>query len=262
MHRKVLLGAIGVAYYALAAYGLYIFEAGLILTSLVLFGLPAYILARFSAAPSAVLIAVCTLGGGLALLLEGVAHIYGIWYTVGISELRLFGLIPIEMIVCTVLQTLFLALLYELIFDDGKYTTARASDRFVAFCVFCLCVLLLVAIHQYLLQGVFFTHSYLWILGVLTASSIAALAVHRALTLRFFDRLAGFCMIAVVPMLIGSILSITNTHKVFAHVQDYVYAFTINGSMFPLEELILVLVMPAFVAVFYEIYLDDGQLKG
>jgi hypothetical protein len=261
MHRKVLLGFAAIVYYALAAYGLYTFEAGLILTSLVLFGLPTYILARYSAAPYAILIAVITLGAGIAVLLEGIAHIYGIWYTIGVDELRLFGLIPVEVFLCSILQTLFLALLYELIFDDGEYTASKSADRFTAFGIFALCVLLLIGIHQYLLQGIFFTHSYLWILGILVASSLATLAVHKALSLRFFDRLAAFCAVAALPLLIGAVLSVTNTHKVFAHVQDYLYAFTIKGSLLPLEELLLVLVMPIFVATFYELYLDDGKLR-
>jgi hypothetical protein len=260
MHRKVLLAFAAIVYYALAAYGLYTFEAGLILTSLVLFGLPAYMLARYSAAPSAVLVAVITLGAGIAILLEGVAHIYGIWYTIGVDELRLFGLIPVEVFLCSILQTLFLALLYELIFDDGEYSTSKSADRFTAFGVFGLCVLMLIGIHQYLLQGIFFTHSYLWILGILVASSLATLAVHKALSLQFFDRLAAFCAVASLPLLIGAILSITNTHKVFAHINDYLYTFNLGGDILPLEEILLILVMPIFVATFYELYLDDGKL--
>lgn len=261
MHRKVLLAFAAIIYYALAFYGLYTFEAGLILTSLVLFGLPTYILARYSAAPYAVLISVITLGAGIAILLEGVAHIYGIWYTIGVDELRLFGLIPMEVFLCSILQTLFLALLYELIFDDGVYTTSKSADRFTAFGIFSLCVLSLIGIHQYLLNGIFFTHSYLWILGVLVASSLATLAVHKALSLRFFDRLAAFCVVAAPPLFIGAILSVTNTHKVFAHVNDYLYTFTIGGDILPLEEIFLILVMPIFVATFYELYLDDGKLR-
>lgn len=260
MHRNVLLAVGALVYYALAFYGLYTFEAGLIVTSLTLFGLPAYVLARFSAAPFAVIVSVIALGAGLVVLLEGIAHIYGIWYTIGVDELRLFGLIPVEVFLCTILQTLFLALLYELIFDDGEYTTSKASVRFTAFGVFCLCVLSLIGIHQYLLKGIYFTHSYLWILGILVASSLATLAVHRALSVRFFDRLAAFCVVGAGPLLIGVFLSVANTHKVFAHVNDYVYSFTLGGDILPLEELLLVLVMPVFVATFYELYLDDGKV--
>jgi hypothetical protein len=253
------MGALALLYYALACYCLYIFESGLLLSSLVLFGIPAYFLARYSAAPSAVIVAVLAFGAGIAILLEGIAHMYGIWYTIGVDEYRLFGLIPFEVLISSVVQTLFLALLYELIFDDGVYTASSARVRFTAFGVFSLSVLGLIAIHQYLLKGIFFTHSYIWILGIVVASSLATLAVHKSLSMRFFDRLFAFSCVAFIPMCISVFLSVTNTHKVFAYVQDYVYTFNFFGSTLPLEEILLALVLPLFVATFYELYLDDAK---
>lgn len=259
MHRNVLLLAIGFVYYALSTYALYTFESGILLTSLVLFGLPAYILARYSAAPSAVLISVAVFGTGVAVMLEGIAHIYGIWYSLGVDELRLFGLVPVEVIFSSIIQTLFLVLLYELIFDDGEYTTSKTSVRFISFGVFCLSVLALLGIHEYLLKGIFFTHSYIWILGILVSSTIATLAVTRSLSLRFFDRLALFVVVVFVPLCASLFLAIANTHKVFAYANDYVYSFIFLGNLVPLEEILLMLAIPFFIAVFYEIYLDDGH---
>jgi hypothetical protein len=259
MHRNVLLGAGALVYYALAVYALSLFDSGILTTSLILFGVPAYFLARYSAAPSAVIVAVITLGLGIAIILEGVAHIYGIWYTIGVDELRLFGLIPIEVFASSVIQTLFLALLYELIFDDGIYTASHARVRYAAFIVFCISVLGLLAIHQYILKGIFFSHSYVWILGVLVASTLATLAVHKSLTVHFFDRLVLFSVAACVPLLANLYLAVVNTHKVFAHVGDYLYTLTIGGNTFPVEELALALVMPLFIATFYELYLDDAK---
>jgi hypothetical protein len=259
MHRNVLLGFGAALYYALACYGLFVFESGILVSSLVLFGFPAYLLARYSAAPAAVIISVMTLGTGIAIMLEGIAHIYGIWYTLGVDELRIFGLIPVEVIFASVIQTLFLALLYEFIFDDGIYTTSSARVRFTAFCVFVLSVLGLIGIHQYLLQGIFFTHSYIWILFILIASSFATLAVHKALTMHFFNRLFAFSLIASIPLLVNLFVSVANTHKVFAHVNDYLYTFMFLGNTFPLEEILLALTMSLFVATFYELYLDDAK---
>jgi len=262
LHRKVLLLSIAGVYYALSAYALYAFNAGSLITTLVLFGLPAYLFARFSAVPFPVIVAVVTLGGGIAALLEGVAHIYGMWYSLGVDELRLFGLIPIEVLFSTIVQTLFLALLYELVFDDGVYTTSSARVRFTAFGIFSISVLALIALHHYLFKFIFLSHSYVWVLGIIVAATVAALAVHKALSLRFFDRLAGFTLIACIPLLINLVLSVTNTHKVFAHVNDYLYSFYLFGDVIPLEEVLLMLALPLFVATFYEMYLDDGSLKG
>lgn len=260
MHRGIVLFFSAFVYYALATFGLYVFESGVLATSIVLFGIPSYALARFSAAPTAVIVSVLTLGGGIVILLEGIAHIYGIWYTIGVDELRLFGLIPLEIIATSIIQTLFLALLYEFIFDDGEYTVSSARVRFVAFGTFFVAVIALIALHQYVLQGIFLSHSYLWILGIFVGATLATLAVERALTLRFFDRLAAFSLVASIPLFLSLFLSIANTHKVFAFSNDYLFTFTLFESMVPIEEVLLILVLPLFVATFYELYLDDGKI--
>lgn len=259
MHRKIIMLFVAFLYYALAAVTLYNFDFGLIVTSIVLFGLPAFALAHYSSAPPAVVVSVMTFGAGIAILFEGIAHIYGIWYTIGVEEFRLFGLIPLEVIVTSTVQTLFLALLYELIFDDGQYSVSTARSRFISFGVFGIGALLLVALHEYVLKGVFFTHSYLWMLGILVASSLSILSVHKLLTLRFFDRLLAFSLFSYIPLLISLFLAVSNTHKVFAYTQDYLFTFTIFGNNVPIEELLLVAVLPLFVATMYELYLDDGK---
>jgi hypothetical protein len=259
MHRNLIIGVVGALYYVLSCVALSIFEAGILSTTLILFALPAYMLARYSEAPGNVIISVLTLGTGIAFILEGIAHIYGIWYAVGVDELRIFGLIPLEMLFASIVQTLFLCLLYELIFDDGVYTEKKPHVRFVALGIFALSVLALVGIHQYLLQGIFFTHSYIWILGILIASSLASLAVHRALTMHFFDRIALFSLVAFLPLCANLFLAVANNHKIFAHIHDYLFTFTIAGNTVPIEEVILAFVMPLFIATFYELYLDDQK---
>jgi len=261
MHRNILLATGGLVYYALASYALYIFQAELLFTSIVLFGIPAYLLARYSAAPSAVLMTVVALGAGIALLLEGLAHIYGIWYSLGVDSLRIFGLIPLEVVGTTILQTIFLALLYELVFDDGIYTTSSARVRFGAFGLFALSVVALIAVHQYIVDGIFFSHSYVWILSILIVSSIAALMLHKRLRARFIVRLSIFSLIAAIPLLLSTILTILNTHKVFAFVHDYLATVSIGSEIVPIEEFVMVLVLPLFVATFYELYLDDAEVK-
>ena len=72
MHRTVLLIVSACLYFVLGTYGLVIFDAGIILTSIVLFGIPAYVFAHYSAAPTTVLSTVAVFGAGLSILLEGI----------------------------------------------------------------------------------------------------------------------------------------------------------------------------------------------
>lgn len=261
MHRNILLFFVACIYYALVSYSLFAFGAGIIVSSLLLFGLPAYLLARFSAAPAAVLIAVVVFGTGISLVFEGVAHIYGIWYTIGVDEFRLFGLVPIEVVFTSILQILFLTLLYELVFDDGVYSTSSARARFIAFGVFLASAVLLLLTHVYLLKGIYFSHSYLWLLAILVGSTLATLAAQQSLTLRFARRLGCFTAIAFIPLFLSTVIAVENTQKIFAYTNDYLYSFTWFGNTLPLEEILLILVLPLFVATFYELYLDDGQLN-
>ena len=55
MHRTVLLLFILSVYYAIATAGLYTFDAGMLASTLILFGVPSMVFARFSVAPPMVL---------------------------------------------------------------------------------------------------------------------------------------------------------------------------------------------------------------
>ncbi len=260
MHRYIVLSVVGSIYYALCAYALSLFDIGSLGTALVLFGFPAYLLAHYSAAPTSVIVSIATFGTGLALLLEGIAHVYGIWYFVGVEELRLFGIIPLEVIVVSVVQTLFLTLLYELVFDDGEYSEAPARHRYLAFLVFAVGTLSLFVFHAYVLKFMFFSHSYFWIVGILLGASLATLATLRSLSFVFWDKLALFSVLSFVPLFVSLTVAVANTHKVFAHTGDYLMTFTLFGTTVPLEELLLILSLPVFIATFYELYLDDGKI--
>jgi len=244
-------------YYALSTYALYMFDAGLLVSSLMLFGIPALVLSHFTLAPPAVLISVALMGGGIAVLFEGTAHIYGLWYSVGITEARLFGLVPIEMLLATTVQVLFLGLLYEVFFDDGVYTPRSAWERMSFFGIFGVAVLVLIGLHQYVFSGIFLSYSYLWIIGAVVASALAALTLHKDLCVTFFDKIIDFTLVASIPLAISLWISSTNVHKIFANTHEYIGTFSLYGQTVPLEEILLLFALPFFVGTMYEIYLDD-----
>lgn len=259
MHRTVLLFSILAVYYSLATVGLYMFDAGMLTSTLVLFGIPALTFARFSVAPPLVLVSITMLGAGVAFLLEGIAHMYGLWYSMGILESRLFGIMPLEMLLAIVMQVLFLGLLYEVLFDDGIYTPRSAWQRIGFFTVFSVGVVGLIGIHRYIADDIFLHYSYLWIIGILLSAALAALVLHKNLSVKFFDRAIDFSLIAAIPLAIYLWLSVANVHKVFAHTSEYVAMVSFYGQQIPLEEILLLFALPFFVATIYEMYLDDGM---
>lgn len=257
MHKVIVLLAFGLVYYGACTYALVLFESGILVSSLVLFGLPAYVLARFSLAPTSLLLAVSLFGMALAILLESAAHIYGLWLTVGANETRLFSLIPVEMITAITLQVVFLVLVYETLFDDGQYDSLQPQKRWGLFGLFTLAVAGLVAMHVYLFDGWLFDHSYLWLMGILVTAGLSVLIAYRRQVVLFLDRFVLFSMVAAIPMLAFLWVSVINVHKVFALESAYVHMVSLGSVTVPLEELLLVFVVPFLVAVIYEVYLDD-----
>ncbi len=257
MHRNIILFSIIVLYYALSTYALYAFDAGLLVTSVVLFGVPALALSHFTLAPPAVMVSITLLGAGIALLFEGTAQIYGLWYSLGVDEVRLFGLISVEMLVSVMMQVLFLGLLYEVFYDDGIYTPRSAWQRMTFFGVFTVAVIGLLALHLYVFNGFFLEYSYLWLIGSVLASAIAALTLHKDVTVRIFDKLIDFTIVASMPLAISLWLASTNVHKVFGYTDGYIGTFSLYGQSVPIEEIILLFAVPFFVATMYEMYLDN-----
>ncbi len=255
-HRTLVISVVAVLYYALAWYGLHAFGAEILLTALVLFGVPAYALARFSSAPSTVLVSVTLFGATLAFLMESIAHTYGLWYTIGVDATRMFGLVPVEAVAATTLQVLCLALLYEAMFDDGVYTMRSSHTRFVAFGVLAGTVALLVLFEAYL-DTRLIDSPYQWLISCFVLACFLSLLAYRSLTVRFLDRLVYFTLAAAIPLSINLMLAVSNVHKVFANVHEYAYSYFLFSSTIPLEEFLLALTMPLLVATVYEIYLDD-----
>lgn len=257
MHRTLVLLLAGGVYYALASYALIMFQAGILFTAVILFGIPAYLLARFSLAPTPVLVAVSLFGVALSVLLESAAHIYGLWLSVGANETRLFSLVSIEMVIAMVLQVLFLVLLYETLFDDGRYSALHSHQRWSLFGLLATAVAGLVAMHVYIFDGWVFTHSYIWLLGILVVSGFSVLIAYRRRIVLFLDRFVLFAGVAAIPLLVSLWVSVTNVHKVFALDSAYVHNLSIGVASVPVEEILLALVIPFIVAVVYEVYLDD-----
>lgn len=257
LHRHLVLLAVVGTYFGIATAALAWFDAGLLVTAVTLFGIPAVALAHFTLAPAAVLLSVTCLGTGLAVMLEGTAHLYGLWYSLGISELRLFGVLPLEMIVALTLQVLFFGLLYEVLFDDGVYTEVSAHKRLGYFVAFAIAAVGLMGLHVFLLNGVFLAYSYVWLVGSLLAASFMMAFLHRRFTVSFFDRVLDFTLIAAVPSVLALWLAAHNVHKVFGNPHEYLGMFSLFGYMVPVEEVVLLFAIPCLVAVCYELYLDD-----
>lgn len=259
LHRRLVIFSIAALYYGVATVAILAFETQILMSSIVLFGLPAYVLARFSLAPFSVLLVVGLVGTGIGIMLETIAHLYGLWYTAGTNVAKLFGVIPLEGVLSIVLQVVFLALIYETLFDDGVYTE-RSVNRRIGYFVGITTALLGLSWLGIVLKDSFFIESaYIWLLLLLMATCFVVLFVYRAFSVQLLDRIILFSTVAVVPLMSAVIVAVFNVQKVFALGSEYSYTFSVLGETIPLEEVVLVALLPLLVATVYELYLDDQQ---
>ncbi len=256
-HRQLMLLGLTSTYFGVALFGLTMFDAGLMVSAVVLAGIPAAVLAHFTLAPAAVVISVTLLGTGIATILEGVAHLYGLWYSLGTTEFRLLEVLPLEVIAALSLQILFLGLLYEILYDDGTYTVRSAYERSGFFIVFALASLGLVALHQLLLPSFVAGYPYLWLIVSFVGAAVLMLALHRNISVMLMDRLFDFVLIGALHGGLELWVASANVHKVFANPDAYIGTFSLFGEIVPIEEIALLFVVPFLVATAYELYLDD-----
>ena len=256
MHRNIVLTFGILTYFVVATIALSVFGASLLASGIILFGFPTLFLARYSAAPQSVIMTVTAFGAGLALMLETVGHFYGLWYIQSVPVLRLFGVVPLEVILVTFLKVLFVVLLYEMLFDDGQYSRSNARTRFVSFGLFAVAALFLLAAHYFVFQSVYEPTAYYWLSAILLLTSFAMVAVGRTLTLPLFDKVVNFAAVAAVPLLCADFLAAANGYKQFMNILNPIMVPFTQVTL-PLGEILLTLSIPIFVTTVYELYLDD-----
>jgi hypothetical protein len=256
MHRNVIFTFGLIVYFLVVTVALYQFDASLFTSAIVLLGIPTFFLARLSAAPPVMLVTVGCFAAGVALLLEWSAYSYGLWYIANTTGIELLGLISIEMLVVVICKILFLVLFYELLFDDGEYSTSNARNRLVEFGLFAVGTIMLLGVYYLFFDTLDAPTAYYWITIVLLMASLSMLAVKQALTVRLFDKIATYVLVAAVPLLCLEFLAVANGYKVIVSMLHPIVLPLVNVSL-PLGEVLLALSMPIFVVAVYELYLDD-----
>lgn len=257
MHRKVALTAIAFVYYAVSATALYNFNADLLVTALFLYGIPALVLAHFSLVPNPTMVAVAALSVAVGVFMEGVAHAYGLWLVPADGMPLLLSFVPLSALFATVLQILFLVLLYELLFDDGVYRSFQARKKLGLFFAFAAVSIILIIFHELVLGQLFAVGGYVTLVSIIIGTACATLFIERRFTLKLVERLFRFSALAAVPLLIGLTIAVLNQQKLFIEAQHYMATVPFFGSHVPFEELFLLLALPFFIATVYELYLDD-----
>ncbi len=256
MHRNVIFTFGFIIYFMVMSFALVQFGFGVISSTVLMLGVPVYMLVHYSAAPRAMVITVSCFAIGMSLLLEGLGHSYGLWTLVSDAGTAFPGGLTFEIITITSFKVLFLILFYELLFDDGEYSIAEARSRLAEFGLFAIGAMVLVSLFYIFYDKFALPSTYYWLTLILLTSSVAMLAVQQALTLRLANKILIFAAVAAIPMLCVEYLLLGSGHKVITTMLHPINLPIFSGSV-PLGELLLAFSMPAFVSTIYELYLDD-----
>ena len=191
-------------------------------------------------------------------LIQLYAYKSGLWYELSPLALPVFGGAPLEAYLFSVLHILYLILLYEYFFDDGvsaKRTKISARGLGVVGIIYSLILGTL-----YLDPTVLVNYPFAFLLAFISSLFALIILVNKTLPSAALFKKAGLFALAMFPLsLIYEWVIVENGIRIFANVNEYIGYFTWNRNIVPLEEILLLLIIPFGVVMIYEMFIDDSR---
>lgn len=233
-------------------------NASFLVVTAVLFGAPIFVLWNRLQLTSHLVPLVAT----FTLLATAIIQIYayksGLWYELSPLSLAVFGGAPLETYIFSVLHILYLILLYEYFFDDGTSTKrTKISPRGLG----------VLGVMYALMLGIIYTDStilvsypFAFLLAFMSSLFAVMILVRKSMPPVALFKKAGLFAIATLPLsLIYEWILLENGIRLFANVNEYIGYFEWNYQVIPVEQLLLLLVVPFGLVMLYEMYIDDSN---
>jgi hypothetical protein len=232
-------------------------DASFLVMTAVLFGAPVLVLWNRLALKSHLIPLLATFTLLITAGIQLYAYKSGLWYELSPLALPLFGGAPLETYIFSVVHILYLVLLYEYFFDDGgsvKRTKISARGLGMIGVVYAF-VLGIIYIDPIILVS----YPFAFLLAFLSSLFALMILVQKNIpSLELFKK-AGLFALATLPLsLIYEWVLIENGIRLFANVNEYIAYFEWNRNIIPVEELLLLLIVPFGLVMLYEMFLDDG----
>lgn len=194
----------------------------------------------------------------VSFLWESVSYTNGVWYHLSSFDVRILGLFPPEIVVRNIAIVLFVVMAYEYFFDDKKTIAPSWNQKNVYLFVFNAVLVAAAIVSLFFLTRLYVPFTFvLLLLSLIVSVAVSSLIVHKH-TLHVFKK-ALFSSLALFPffVLLEAIAAL-NVYWVFANTGEYLYSFDIGSSVLPIEQFLLLLIVPFWIVSVYEFYLDDG----
>jgi len=198
------------------------------------------------------------LGATLLLILEAFARITGSWYSVSPSVWPGWSGITIDAALFSILHTLYIVVLYEYFFDDRAVTGVRYVHRFGRSAVVFL--LLLGCSYAVLFLFLEVAFAFTWLLATLLFTTGGVMLLSSPKTPgALFAKIRRFTILMAPISLLLEIVATVYGVRIYAFESDYLATFTWFGAAIPLEEILLVILLPGILAWCYELFIDDAR---
>ena len=233
-------------------------QASFLIITALLFGAPLFVLWNRLRLTSHLIPLLTT----FTLLVTAIIQIYayksGLWYELSPLSLPVFGGAPLETYIFSVVHILYLILLYEYFFDDGvsaKRTKIHARGLGLIGGGYAL-VLGVVYINPIILV----TYPFAFLLAFISSLFALMILVQKNIPSLALFKKAGLFALATLPLsLVYEWVLIENGVRLFANVNEYIWYFEWNRNVIPVEELLLLLLIPFGLVMLYEMFIDDSK---
>lgn len=195
----------------------------------------------------------------ITFLFESIAYSSGLWYELSIFDKRIFGVFPYEIVFWTLTMQLLIIGIHEYFTDDRTFGRPHYSIKNLWLLIFMLGLANIGIVFSILMNRVVISLAMWWLLSGAILTLIGAMILSHSTSLKIFKKALLTTGLAIPVILIHEMVSLFNFHWVFANPAQYLATINIVGEMFPLERFLFLLVIPFWLIIIYECYLDDGD---
>lgn len=217
-----------------------------------------WLLYQVSATKSFVLI-VSIMAALFALVWQAVAHTSGIWYEISLLPQHLFGIVPLESVWSTAWLFLFCVGVYEYFVDDQVADFDDWSRRRVLFLLGGAAAITVVLVAVLALVRPIVPLAFSVLLGALLLSLFVLPFVLRGPQYLVIEKVLLATGVLLPMLVLVETVAIFNGFVVYGNPSEYLASVVIFGELIPLEKLLAIVVVPAWVLLLHEWFLDDAR---
>lgn len=259
MQTKALYFVLLLGYFAFSSVLLYVSGANLLLATLVFWFVPSLFFVRRVHLSLAFLCKVTIFSLSSTLAWEVFAYLNQIWFEHTIFSVRVLGLFPIEILFWNLGYVLFIVLTYEFFFDNFNINGKIQPRYRFPLSLFHVGLVFIPLVYLIIFSHITFDFMYaLLVVATLVTLTIGLLVRHANLS-RVFKKGFAQSLFMLPPSLMHEAVSISNQHWYFYESGSYLLNINFFGYPLPIEEFLFILLIPFWVIVMYEMYLDDAR---